>query len=71
MSGRILKNLDTVGCLGGECPTVYQDETDGTIFIQGYKLDEDSKNNLSIKNNEEIIELSPVVIEMLRKNGIV
>ena len=53
------------GCAGGSCPTIYKD-SNGKIFIQGYKISEELRKQATIASNEDIVELSPELIEQLK-----
>lgn len=52
-------------CSAKTCPTIYQD-SDGKIFIQGYRLSEDMKDKINIADDEDVVELSPKLLETLK-----
>jgi len=53
------------GCAGKSCPTIYKDST-GKIFIQGYRIDSNLKSQITVANNEDVIELAPELLEALK-----
>lgn len=53
------------GCASRSCPTIYKD-SNGKIFVQGYKLDNTLRNQANIGENEDIVELSPELFEALK-----
>ena len=52
-------------CFSGSCPALYQDEQ-GRIFIQGSKLTADTRASISVSEDEEVVEISPDLLEYLR-----
>lgn len=52
-------------CNSGMCPTLYSDDT-GKVFIQGLKLSSARKENLSVSDEEEIVEVSPELLSYLK-----
>lgn len=51
------------GCAGGQCPTVYTDET-GRVFVQGYMVSE--KTGIDIPSGEAIVEVNADLIEFIK-----
>lgn len=54
------------GCAGGQCPTVYKDN-DGKLYIQGYITSKEIKLAAPLGKNEELVEISPELIEAIKK----
>lgn len=52
-------------CGGGTCPTIYKDES-GKLFLQGTKLPTADKQSIAIADHEEVVEISPDLLEALR-----
>ena len=52
-------------CNSATCPTIYKDEQ-GRIFIQGSKLTADTRASISVSEDEEVVEISPDLLEYLR-----
>lgn len=53
-------------CGGGSCPSIYEDEN-GKIYIQGNKIVSSLKEQVLVANNEEIVELTQEMLEILKK----
>lgn len=54
-----------VGCKNGSCPTVYKDEL-GRIFIQGFTVKNEDKENFEIPSNEDIIEIPKEFLDSIK-----
>lgn len=54
-------------CANGSCPALYQDEQ-GRIFIQGSKLAPDTRTSISVAEDEEVVEISPELLDYLRSS---
>lgn len=52
-------------CGGGTCPTIYKD-AEGRFFLQGNRLAADDKQSIAIAEHEEVVEISPTLLEALR-----
>ena len=52
-------------CVSGSCPALYKDEQ-GRIFIQGSKLIADTRESISVSEDEEVVEISPDLLDYLR-----
>lgn len=52
-------------CSSGTCPTVYKDE-DGRLFLQGNKLAPTTKETIAIADHEDVVEISPDLIDFLK-----
>jgi hypothetical protein len=61
-------NLQVIyrSCNAGACPTIYKDER-GSVFIQGNRLGENLLKELQVPDEEAIVELTPELIEAMRK----
>lgn len=54
------------GCAGGVCPTVYK-SNNGKYYIQGYIVQQEIKNITSLGVDEDLVEISPELIEAIKK----
>ncbi len=54
-----------VGCMGGKCPTIYRAE-DGSIIIQGYKVDDEVRGSVSPADNEDIVRIPAELLANLK-----
>lgn len=52
-------------CSSGSCPTLYQDDQ-GRVFVQGSKLADSARTGIAIAGHEDVVELSPELVEYLR-----
>jgi hypothetical protein len=52
-------------CDGGTCPALYEDEQ-GRVFVQGSKLGAMSRGGIAIANHEEVVEITPDLLNFLR-----
>ncbi|MEM9447017.1 MAG: hypothetical protein AAGA75_00605 [Cyanobacteria bacterium P01_E01_bin.6] len=55
-------------CNSGMCPTLYQDDQ-GRVFVQGNRLSDGDRSNLSVANHEEVVEISPDLLSFLRSQA--
>lgn len=52
-------------CGDGTCPAIYKDEQ-GRLFLQGNKLPSTVKQGIEVADHEEVVEISPDLIDFLR-----
>jgi hypothetical protein len=53
------------GCSSDVCPTVYRGP-DGKIYIQGDRLQTRLKQGISIGEQEDVVEITPAMLEVLK-----
>lgn len=54
------------GCLGGNCPAVYETDRD-SLVIQGYKVTDSV--DISLPENETVVEVPSALIKQLVESG--
>jgi hypothetical protein len=53
-------------CSGAlDCPEIYELE-DGTVLARGYKPDADTRSQLNLPDNEDIVVLPAAILQALR-----
>lgn len=52
-------------CVSGACPALYRDE-EGKVFVQGNKLSKANREGILIPDYEDVVELTPELINYLR-----
>ncbi|MEM6868760.1 MAG: hypothetical protein AAF528_10305 [Cyanobacteria bacterium P01_C01_bin.121] len=52
-------------CSSGTCPAIYKDEQN-RLYIQGNKLADSARTSIAIAGHEDVVELSPELVEYLR-----
>ena len=52
-------------CDSGMCPILYQDES-GRVFVQGMKLSQVDRGQITLTENEEVVQISPDILTFLR-----
>ncbi|MBE7380471.1 MAG: hypothetical protein F6J95_003540 [Leptolyngbya sp. SIO1E4] len=52
-------------CSGGSCPALYQDDQ-GRVFVQGTKLVTSARTSIEIAGHEDVVEVSPDLLDYLR-----
>jgi len=53
-------------CGGGACPTVYEDE-DGSIFVQGYVVEQGMSETINAPAGETVVKISRELLNNLRQ----
>lgn len=53
-------------CGGGYCPTVYEDE-DGSIYVQGYMVEPNTKARVTLPDGEDVVRISRELFEAIRQ----
>lgn len=54
-------------CNSGMCPALYSDSS-GKIFVQGAKLSPEGRGELAVAGHEEVVEITPDLIEYLKSH---
>ncbi|MEO0374414.1 MAG: hypothetical protein AAF329_07215 [Cyanobacteria bacterium P01_A01_bin.17] len=52
-------------CSSGTCPAIYKD-AEGRLFLQGNKLKAAVRQEVAIAEHEDVVEISPDLIDYLR-----
>lgn len=52
-------------CNSGMCPTLYSDET-GNVFVQGQKLSSQTRETISVSDDEEVVQIAPEILSYLK-----
>ncbi len=61
-----LSPADTVGCMGGNCPSFLLTDND-EVLVQGYTIKEHEKGSLNIPSGEDVVLMPVATLKALVK----